>query len=785
MPSKLLFTAIIFGGMAYGQSATILPNTTLAVETGNNTSGSSSFLTQSNGNIAPGNISKVPLRSALYADANSKIYAHFMPWFGGANHMNVGYRSDDTTQVAKQVRDMIERGIDGAIIDWYGPNYSRENNTTLYFMRAAEANPGFQFAVMSDAGALKSCANTAGCDITQRQIDHLNYANNTYYNSPAYMRVDGRPVVFFFGQELYAIDWNRVRANVLGNPIFIQRNSGAFTKTQMNGGYAWLAANMVTASDPSALLYLNDFYSQAARYQSMPEFGSAYPGFDDSLASWTGNKLITRQCGQTWLKTLAHAGNYYSSGNQLPAIQLVTWNDYEEGSALETGVENCVSVSAAVAGNTATWAITGDQNTLDHFKVFISTDGQNLMWLRDVAASEGALELGSYGFAPGTYLVHVKAIGKPMMTNKMSAAAAYLITNQPPTVQTVLSSTTAQAPVTITASTVAADADGSIASGTINFGDGTLVNAMTASHVYSAAGTFTVTSTVTDNLGATASSNATVTVTNIPSKVEIASPANAASVSSPMRIVATGSSGAAVTSMQVYIDNVLSHQSSGANLDTSLSVMAGARYIVVKGWDASGKSFMTAINVTVMPNQSPVASMAVTQSGAYAPATVTASLAGSSDPDGSITGQSIDFGDGTIVNGASASHVYAMPGTYTVRGTVTDNAGASTSMTRTVTVATPPSYVNIVSPKANSQQQNKVRVVADSFSFAGVTAMQIYADDKLLFEVKNTSRIDTVITLKNGNRRLVVKAWDAKGASVAASVEFKVASTGTQTVLVN
>jgi len=37
----------------------IVPTTTLAAETGNNTSGANSFQTQSNGNIAPGNVSKV------------------------------------------------------------------------------------------------------------------------------------------------------------------------------------------------------------------------------------------------------------------------------------------------------------------------------------------------------------------------------------------------------------------------------------------------------------------------------------------------------------------------------------------------------------------------------------------------------------------------------------------------------------------------------------------------------------------------------------------------------
>jgi hypothetical protein len=64
-----------------------------------------------------------------------------------------------------------------------------------------------------------------------------------YETSPAYMRIDGRPVVFFFGIEAYFVDWNRVRAEVSGNPLFIFRNTGAFTRAASDGAYAWVEPN--------------------------------------------------------------------------------------------------------------------------------------------------------------------------------------------------------------------------------------------------------------------------------------------------------------------------------------------------------------------------------------------------------------------------------------------------------------------------------------------------------------------------------------------------------------
>lgn len=61
-----------------------------------------------------------------------------------------------------------------------------------------------------------------------------------------------------------------------------------------------------------------------------------------------------------------------------------------------------------------------------------------------------------------------------------------------------------------------------------------------------------------------------------------------------------------------------------------------------------------------------------------------------SDPDGEITGTTWDFGDGNTASGASATHTYQTPGTYTARATVTDNAGLRTSSDVSVRVTAQP-----------------------------------------------------------------------------------------------
>src|SRR5436309_682375 len=88
----------------------VVPTTTLAAETGNNTSASPTFAGTVNGNIAGNNnISKVDASTLLYPGSTTKIYAHLMAWFGSSSHVNVGYASNDPAQVTRQVNDMLSR----------------------------------------------------------------------------------------------------------------------------------------------------------------------------------------------------------------------------------------------------------------------------------------------------------------------------------------------------------------------------------------------------------------------------------------------------------------------------------------------------------------------------------------------------------------------------------------------------------------------------------------------------------------------------------------------------
>lgn len=414
--------------ISWAGSSFVVPTTTLAAQTNNNTSAANSFAAQTNGNLGAGNVSKVDVHSLLYSGATTKVYAHLMVWFGQPNHMNVGYSSTDPNQVKSQIDDMVSRGINGVIIDWYGPG-NFEDQATQLVMQQAETHPGFTFAIMVDQGAIEwdSCS---GCSPQQALISQLQYVEQTYFTSPAYMTIGGQPVVTNFGiDDTYSIDWNAVNAALSTHPLFLFSNNSGFTQTLSDGSYSWV---MPTTTD-YGMSYLASFYDTGMGYQNEQTVGATYKGFNDSLASWGSGRVMGQQCGQTWLQTFSEINSLYSAGKQLPDLQLVTWNDYEEATEIESGIDNCFSVSGSISGNSLQWNISGSESTVDHYTVYISTDGQNLMDLSDLATGNYSLNLCGFPIPNASYEMFVQAVGKPSMANRITGPISYNSTCPVPT----------------------------------------------------------------------------------------------------------------------------------------------------------------------------------------------------------------------------------------------------------------------------------------------------------------------------------------------------------------
>lgn len=406
----LMLALFLFLQTAFAQNPSSLAN-----ESGNNTSAAAG---SSNGNAQPGNVSKLPIRSLLYPGATTTIVVRFMPWFGDKGHREYGYRSDDRKQVDRQVEDMMSRGIDGAVVDWYGPDAGVKNHVTEMLLRSAEEH-GFKMAVSVDKGALKECRE-GNCDLTGTLISVLRYAMDHFAKSPAYLRFNDRPLVTFFGLEKYDIDWERVTREVPEHPMFLFRNSGGFEHPGSDGAFSWLAAESAKPGNPFGLKYLEHFYEVAQQHPDKFVMGSAYKGFDDSEAGWGKGRKIEQDCGRTWLRTFQVINRNFSQKKQLPALIIVTWNDWEEGTEIESGIDNCVSMHVKLAGDRLQWNADGPTETFDHYEIFASADSGKLIRIAQFPVTGHEFKVDEAKLPAGKYTFYVKLVSKASLMNHMS-----------------------------------------------------------------------------------------------------------------------------------------------------------------------------------------------------------------------------------------------------------------------------------------------------------------------------------------------------------------------------
>lgn len=228
------------------------------------------------------------------------------------------------------------------------------------------------------------------------------------------------------------------------------------------------------------------------------------------------------------------------------------------------------------------------------------------------------------------------------------------------------------------------DPDGTLASYAWNFGDGTTGTGVSPSHTYPDDGTYQVALTVTDNSGATAQVTHPITVAR-PANVLPTAVMTHTEAFLKTSLDATGSSdpdGTIAAYAWAFGDGT-----TGTGATTSHTYAADGTYdVVLTVTDDRGGSRSVTQSVTVAANQKPVARF--TSTATFLDLAVDGS--GSTDADGTIAGYAWNFGDGTTGTGATASRTYAAAGTYTVVLTITDNAGATSTVEHDVTVAANP-----------------------------------------------------------------------------------------------
>ena len=225
------------------------------------------------------------------------------------------------------------------------------------------------------------------------------------------------------------------------------------------------------------------------------------------------------------------------------------------------------------------------------------------MPLGDVPAGTHTLNLAAFALDAGNYTLYVKAIGKPSLVNHLSGVVAYSINTPslPPVAKLSVSPGQGIAPVSVTASTAGSSAPaGSIVSTSIDFGDGVVLAVSAggaASHVYNNAGSYVVSATIKDNLGATSSASAAASVAATPS-VTITTNGHKAGFILPVSVVVQGYSSNTIVQMRLSLDGKPVAQGQTSYLRTTLHLRTrnGTHSLSATAVDSTGTNFSAMVS---------------------------------------------------------------------------------------------------------------------------------------------------------------------------------------------
>lgn len=262
------------------------------------------------------------------------------------------YDSSNPAVIATQVALMKAAGLDGAIIDWNGPDgfgdYAMIHRNTglliaelrkagLKFALCVEDNPGQRFMQEGKLTRAEATAKVAAA---------FAWADAHWLTDPAYVRLGGRPALFIFGpQYLSETEWPAIRSQLKTDPLtfalpHLSRRPG------IDGAFAWVPVSEGKTIDTAAALA-----EHAALYATEKKAGrlfvaAAFPGYRDFYAEAGAGKSYGRidyREGKTFAETFDQA---MASG--APIIQIATWNDYGEGTGVEPTVERGIRDLEAV-----------------------------------------------------------------------------------------------------------------------------------------------------------------------------------------------------------------------------------------------------------------------------------------------------------------------------------------------------------------------------------------------------------------------------------------------------
>jgi len=235
------------------------------------------------------------------------------------------YASRDPGAIARQIQQARGAGIDAFVVSWWGAGNPTDDNFKVMLDQANAAN----FRVAVDFELTSPFYHSK-----QDAINSLKNLLATRAQHPAYLRADGKPVIFFWREQMYSPDeWRDIRNTIDPNHQSLWIAEGTKEALPYLSVFDGLHLYSI-AWAPDVAAELQKWPSRVRAYGADRIWvGTVMPGADNSKSPQSEKVMRDRRGGDFYRETWRAAFASYPDW-----IIITSWNEWVEGTMIEPSV---------------------------------------------------------------------------------------------------------------------------------------------------------------------------------------------------------------------------------------------------------------------------------------------------------------------------------------------------------------------------------------------------------------------------------------------------------------